>query len=61
MDSIPGSNCAEVLLSIHLPLREVVRALMQELDLTVDEANAAAAAAEQHYANPRGDRDHARR
>jgi hypothetical protein len=43
---VPGSNCAEVLFSLRLPCAEVVRVLMHELDLTYEEAAAAASAAQ---------------
>ena len=53
MDIIPGTHCAEALLSIHVPFREVVGVLMRELDLTAAEATAAVLAVQQH-ASPRG-------
>ena len=48
MDTIPGTHCAEALLSIHISFPEVVRVLMKELDLTAAEATAAVTAVEQH-------------
>jgi hypothetical protein len=42
MATIPGFYCAEALAAVHLPFDAVVRALMDELDLTYEEATAAA-------------------
>jgi hypothetical protein len=37
----PGTRCAEVLLALDLPVELVVRTVMEEIDLTHDEATRA--------------------
>jgi hypothetical protein len=41
MENVPGTTTASLLLSMHLPLSEVFRALMVEFDFSVDEVTAA--------------------
>lgn len=48
MDIIPGTHCAEALLSVHVPFDEVVRVLMKELDLTAAEATSAILTVQRH-------------
>jgi hypothetical protein len=54
MEIVPGTNCADALFSVRLPFEEVVRVLMDVLDLTVDEATEAATASQRRTALPAG-------
>jgi hypothetical protein len=45
MQTIPGSNCAALLVACDVPFTDIVRALMSELRLSYEEAAAAASSA----------------